>query len=27
VEHLEPPPDGLLKGSTANITVDFQVEG
>jgi TonB family protein len=27
VLHLEPPPDALVKDSTANITVDFQVEG
>ncbi len=27
VLHLEPPPDALVKGSTADITVDFQVEG
>jgi TonB family protein len=27
VHLLEPPPDGLVKGGSANITVDFQVEG
>ena len=27
VPRLEPPPDALVKDSTANITVDFQVEG
>jgi TonB family protein len=27
VQRLEPPPDALVKGATANITVDFQVEG
>jgi TonB family protein len=27
VLHLEPPPDSLVRGSTADITVDFQVEG
>ena len=27
VQRLEPPPDALVKDSTANITVDFQVEG
>jgi TonB family protein len=27
VQHLEPPPDALVKDSTANIMVDFQVEG
>ncbi len=27
VQRLEPPPDALVKGDAANITVDFQVEG
>ena len=27
VLRLDPPPDALVKGSTADITVDFQVEG
>ena len=27
VQRLEPPPDALVKDATANITVDFQVEG
>jgi len=27
VQRLDPPPDSLVRGSTAAITVDFQVEG
>ena len=27
VQRLDPPPDNLVRGVTANITVDFQVEG
>jgi hypothetical protein len=27
VPRLDPPPDNLVRGTAANITVDFQVEG
>jgi TonB family protein len=27
VQRLDPPPDNLVWGDVANITVDFQVEG
>ena len=27
VQRLEPPPDALVKGAFAEITIDFQVEG
>jgi len=27
VQRLDPPPDNLVRGATADITVDFQVEG